>query len=72
MDKNKIIGTVLSAGLPMLDKFVPGYKTLIVCSIGLGMAICELGSWHIFTEQAWALVKGAGATTMALKFSRDK
>ena len=41
--------------LGMMDVF-PGYKTYITMGLALGMVVCQMAGYHVFSQEEWAAV----------------
>ncbi len=65
---SKLMGALIG----FIDNFMPGYKTYFCWVIGLGMAVCQAGGWHIFTTESWAVVGITGMGMWKMSLDRNK
>ena len=54
----------------LLDKVAPGYKTYGLMFIGFLMMICQMFSFHHFSNEVWGLLGIGGATTWKMGMDR--
>ena len=63
IDFNKALG--------LLD-VVPGQKRTITCLFALGMLVCQMGGFHVFSATEWAAVGITGGIFYQLKLIREE
>jgi hypothetical protein len=57
--------------LALID-VVPGQKRTVTCLFALGMLVCQVGGFHVFSGAEWAAVGVTGGIFYQLKLIREE
>ena len=63
---NKLMAGLIGA----IDNFMPGYKTYVVWVVAMGMMVCQMMGYHVFTPEMWGVVGNTGMGTW--KMGQDR